>query len=121
GKWLVTLSAWLFAISTMISWSYYGEQGILYLFGGRAVFPYKAAFCLLAVVATLGHIRTDQQLNVLTTFGTGLMLWVNIPIMLLLARKPMRAYRDYIRCLKAGEMKPHSAQSIQEIVEGREE
>ena len=27
GKYLVTLAAWLFAISTMISWSYYGEKG----------------------------------------------------------------------------------------------
>lgn len=26
GKWLVTIAAWLFAISTMISWSYYGEK-----------------------------------------------------------------------------------------------
>ena len=29
GKWLVTLASWLFAISTMISWSYYGEQGMV--------------------------------------------------------------------------------------------
>ncbi|MCA9298528.1 MAG: sodium:alanine symporter family protein, partial [Phycisphaerales bacterium] len=27
GKWLVVFAAWLFAVSTMISWSYYGEQG----------------------------------------------------------------------------------------------
>ena len=33
GMWLVTLAAWLFAISTMISWSYYGEQGLWMIAG----------------------------------------------------------------------------------------
>jgi AGCS family alanine or glycine:cation symporter len=44
GKWLVTLAAWLFAISTMISWSYYGEQGMVYLAGQKSVTPYKYAY-----------------------------------------------------------------------------
>ena len=35
GKWLVTIACWLFAYSTMISWIYYGEQGVIYLFGAR--------------------------------------------------------------------------------------
>ena len=51
GKWLVTLAAWLFAISTMISWSYYGEQGMVYLAGQKSVTPYKYAYCLLIIVA----------------------------------------------------------------------
>ncbi|MEM6313479.1 MAG: amino acid carrier protein [Planctomycetota bacterium] len=33
GKYLVTAAIWLFAISTMISWSYYGEQGIVFIGG----------------------------------------------------------------------------------------
>ena len=37
GKWLVSIAAWLFAISTMISWSYYGEQGMVYLAGEKSV------------------------------------------------------------------------------------
>ena len=31
GKYLITIAVWLFAISTMISWSYYGEQGMVFL------------------------------------------------------------------------------------------
>ena len=41
GKWLVTLAVWLFAISTCISWSYYGEQAAVFLGGDRAVMPYS--------------------------------------------------------------------------------
>jgi len=55
GKWLVTIAVWLFAVSTMISWSYYGEQGMVYLAGLKSVLPYKVAYCLLIIV--LRHFR----------------------------------------------------------------
>jgi len=73
GKWLVTIAVWLFAISTLISWSYYGEQGIIYLAGERAVLPYKLVFCSLTIVATWGFLKTDAQLDNLTGIGTGVM------------------------------------------------
>ncbi len=120
GKWLVTLAAWLFALSTAISWSYYGEQGVVYLFGNKLVLPYKLIYCLLIVVAAAGFIRTDAELDSLTALGTGVMLWANIPIMLIFGGIAMRAYHDYIRRLRAGEMHPHAAPSITDVVEGRD-
>ena len=83
GRWLVTLAAWLFAISTMISWSYYGEQGVVFMLGNWAVMPYKVIYCLLAVVSCLGFITTDAALDALTGLGTGVMLFANVPIMLI--------------------------------------
>jgi AGCS family alanine or glycine:cation symporter len=47
GRWVVTLAVWLFAISTMISYSYYAEQGIVYLVGERWVAPFKYVYCSL--------------------------------------------------------------------------
>ena len=104
GKYLVTFAAWLFAISTMISWSYYGEQGIAY-FGGKttAILAYKMVFCGLIVVSCLGFIETDAQLDMWTTLGLGVMLVVNIPIMLIFGSMAMKAFHEYIRKLKAGE------------------
>ncbi len=102
GKWLVTLAVWLFAFSTMISWSYYGEQGIVYLFGERMVLAYKIVFCALIIVATWGFIETDADLDNLTGVGTGVMLFVNIPIMWLFGRQAMRAYHEYVARLKSG-------------------
>jgi len=102
GRWMVTLAAWLFAISTMISWSYYGEQGVIYLFGKGAVLPYKAIYCVLIVVATSGIVTTTTELDNLTGIGTGVMLFANIPIMLIFARKAMRAYHSYVADLNAG-------------------
>ena len=121
GKWLVTLAVWLFAFSTMISWSYYGEQGIVFLFGERMVLAYKVIYCGLIIVATWGFIETDADLDNLTGVGTGVMLFVNIPIMWLFGRQAMRAYHDYVARLKAGQMGPgHPPPSIENLISGRD-
>lgn len=100
GKWMVTLAVWLFAISTMISWSYYGEQAMVYLFGNNSVMPYRIVYCLLAVVACTGFITSTAELGNFSDLGAGMMLVVNIPITLLLGHQAMRAYKRYIQRLK---------------------
>jgi len=122
GMWLISLAAWLFAISTMISWSYYGEQGVVYLFGDGAVFPYKVLYCLAIVIAAVpALISTDAQLDNLTALGTGVMLWANIPIMLVFGAVAMRTYKDYFRRMKAGLTdQPHEAPPIVDVVEGHD-
>ena len=68
----------------MISWSYYGEQGMVYLAGQKSVTPYKYAYCLLIIVAAIPQIvSTEAELDALTSLGTGVMLLANIPIMLI--------------------------------------
>ncbi|MHC4993217.1 MAG: alanine:cation symporter family protein, partial [Planctomycetota bacterium] len=121
GKWLVTLAAWLFAISTMISWSYYGEQGMVFLAGEKSVLPYKVVYCALIIVACIPQlVRTDAELDALTSLGTGVMLWANIPIMLIFGYQAMRAYHEYMGRLKRGEMTRHAAPRITDVVEGRD-
>jgi AGCS family alanine or glycine:cation symporter len=121
GKWLVTLAVWLFAISTCISWSYYGEQAAVFLGGDRAVMPYKLIFCALTIVATMGFMKTDAQLDSLTGIGTGVMLFVNVPIMWLLGGQAMLAYKDYVRRLKAGKMgAEHKPPSLDDLISGRD-
>ena len=121
GKWLVTLAAWLFAFSTLISWSYYGEQSALYLAGERAILPYKIIFCALIIVATMDFLKTSADLDNFTGFGTGVMLFVNVPIMLIFGRQAMLAYRDYINRLKTDRMGPdHPPPSLEDLISGRD-
>ena len=120
GTWLVLIASWLFAISTMISWSYYGEQGMVFLLGEKSVLPYKLMYCILIIISTLPFIETDEQLDNLTALGTGLMLWANIPIMLIFGTVAMKAYHEYGRKLKAGEFHPHEAPPITEVMEGKD-
>lgn len=106
GKWLVPIASWLFAVSTMISWAYYGEQGMVYMAGRRSVLPYKIVYCLSIFLACAGIINTEEELDNITALGTGVMLWVNIPIMLLFGATAMTAYRGYFERLRAGAFDP---------------
>jgi AGCS family alanine or glycine:cation symporter len=114
GKWLVVIAAWLFAISTMISWSYYGEQGVIYVFGSEGPFSvvaitlYRLVYTVLVAVSTMGFITTDAELDMWTTLGLGAMLVANIPIMWIYGPQAMRAYHTYIGKLKKGEFKENA-------------
>jgi AGCS family alanine or glycine:cation symporter len=118
GIWVVPATVWLFAFSTIISWSYYGEQGVTYLLGPRGVLAYRIVYCLL-ILLTAQLVGTQHQLDLLSTFGTGLMLWANIPIMLIFGPVAMRAYRDYFRRHRAGTMQPHRAPRLIDVIGGK--
>jgi AGCS family alanine or glycine:cation symporter len=120
GFWIVPAAVWLFAFSTIISWSYYGEQGVIFLVGPRGVMPYRVIYCMLVLVAASPLIRTENELDVISTVGTGVMLWANIPIMLIFGPIAMRAYHDYVRRLRAGEMKGHDYPKLSDVVEGKD-
>jgi len=119
GKWLVTLAAWLFAVSTMISWSYYGEQGMVYMFGKRSVLPYKLLFLLLAVVGAF-LVKNNTELGALADFGTGWMLWANMLIVLTMGHLAVKALDNYFKRLKAGTFHPHSRPPIVDVVAGKD-
>ena len=57
GNIVVTTSLVLFAFSTVIGWSYYGETGIVYLFGARAVLPYKIAWLVFIYLGAVGSLH----------------------------------------------------------------
>ncbi len=141
GKWIVTIAAWLFAISTMISWSYYGEQGIYYFFGTKgeqaakpAVMIYKVIYCALILLTTVAMmpimtqadgskralLGTDAELDMWTTLGLGVMLVANIPIMLIFGAQAMKAYHGYFRKMNEGGDPPHAAPPIGDVVEGKD-
>jgi AGCS family alanine or glycine:cation symporter len=121
GKYLVTLAVWLFAMSTIISSAYYGEQAMVFLAGDRLVVPYKWIYCTLTAVATLGLIKTDAQLDNVTGVGTGVMMLGNLPILWLFGYQAMRAYKEYIARLKNGQMgRGHPPPSLEDLVSGRD-
>ena len=115
GKWLVTLAAWLFAISTMISWAYYGEQGVVYIAGQGPVLAYKLVFLIAAAAAPVLATNVDALL-LIADLGTGLMLWGNLPILLGLGYLAVRSLNDYNARLSRGEIVPHEPRPVDEMV-----
>ncbi|MGH7701444.1 MAG: alanine/glycine:cation symporter family protein [Gemmatimonadales bacterium] len=84
GRFIVVVSILLFAVSTAISWSYYGDRCANYLFGPRAIVPYKAAFVAMHF---FGAVVT---LNVIWTLGDvalGIVILPNLIALVLLSGK----------------------------------
>lgn len=89
----------LFAFSTMISWSYYGERCWAYLFGDNASLSYKVIFVTFTF---LGSVITSQ--NVLD-FGDLMILGMAFPNILgvvLLSGKVKKDLNNYWKLLKSG-------------------
>lgn len=105
GRWLITIAVWVFGLSCIISYGYYGEQGVIYLFGAGAVQPYRVLWCVAAAVATFGFIKTSGQLDAISTVGLGFMYLINLPLLLILGKRAMQAYHDYFRRLGRGEIR----------------
>ena len=92
GNLIVTFSVFLFALSTAIGWSYYGDRSIQYLLGERAILPYKLAF---VVMHFLGAIFS---LEVVWGFGDaalGMMSFPNLIAINILSGKVVQLTRDY--------------------------
>lgn len=105
GRWLITIAVWVFGLSCIISYGYYGEQGVIYLFGERWITPFRWLWCFAAAAACFGFIRTSVQLDAISTIGMGFMYAINLPLMLVLGSQAMRAWHDYFRRLGRGEIR----------------
>jgi AGCS family alanine or glycine:cation symporter len=58
----------LFAFSTMISWSYYGERCFTFLFGARSSIVYKVlflGFVYLGAVSSMGNVLDFSDMMIL--------------------------------------------------------
>ncbi len=53
GKYIVSIGLLLFAFSTTISWSYYGDRAITYLVGSKFVLPYRVVYIITFFCAAL--------------------------------------------------------------------
>lgn len=97
GRYVVAIGIMLFAYSTMISWSYYGDRCWGYLLGPRAVTPYRWIFCGFVVIGTVSGLDlvwlVADNLN-------ALMAIPNLIALLGLGGIVIRENRDYIRRMK---------------------
>jgi len=71
GDKIVTVSVLLFAVSTAIAWSFYGNRSAVYLFGEKAIMPYLwvyVAFVFIGGIAELEAIWAfgDAALGIMT-------------------------------------------------------
>lgn len=101
-SYVLSLSVLLFAYSTIISWSYYGERCWERLFGAGSTMVYKiiyVGFVFIGSVANLGAVVDFSDMMLLS------MAFPNIVGVVLLSPKVRRSLYEYWQKYKAGEFK----------------
>lgn len=96
---VLTLAVVLFALSTMLSWSYYGLQAWIYLFGRskQADYAYKIMFCGFIVVGAA------VSLGAVTDFSDAMIFAMSVPniigcaFLFPVVRKELTSYLKAIR------------------------
>jgi AGCS family alanine or glycine:cation symporter len=92
GDFIVLISVLLFAVSTAISWSYYGDRCANYLFGPKAILPYKVVFVGMHFFGAI------VSLNVIWLMGDvalGIVILPNLLALVLLSGKVRQLTASY--------------------------
>ena len=100
GKFLVTISVLLFAISTSISWSYYGDRSIQYLLGDKSIIYYKAVYLVLHFVGAITALGTIWAIG---DIALGLMTFPNLIALFALSGVVYGTTQGYFQRMKESE------------------
>jgi len=91
---VVAIGLLLFALSTAISWSYYGDRAIGYLFGKKSIKPYRLVYCLFCFLGAIWGIDLVWSMcDMVITFMT----IPNLIAMLLLSGVIVKETKDYLK------------------------
>ncbi len=92
GQYIVSIGLLLFAFSTAIAWSYYGDRSIIYLLGQSAVLPYRLVYCVAFFVASFADTQIIWNLSLVAVVLTTI---PNLLGILLLRREMKQTVADY--------------------------
>ena len=92
GDKIVTVSVLLFALSTAIAWSFYGNRAAVYLFGEKAILPYLWVYVFFTFVGGIA------ELEAIWAFGDaalGIMTFPNLISIILLTGVLKKMTKEY--------------------------
>jgi AGCS family alanine or glycine:cation symporter len=92
GAYIVTIGLILFAFSTILGWCYYGEKSVEYLFGSKAVKPYRYVYILFVGVGAIAKLGLVWSIS---DVFNGLMAVPNLIGLLMLSPVIIRETLDY--------------------------
>lgn len=92
GQYIVSIGLMLFAFSTAIAWSYYGDRAMIYLLGPQSVLPYRIVYVTGFFYAALADTTIVWNVALITIV---LMTVPNLIGILLMHREMKRTVDDY--------------------------
>ncbi|NCB62211.1 MAG: alanine:cation symporter family protein [Clostridia bacterium] len=98
GRWggpFVAICLLMFAFSSLLGWSYYGERALSYLTGSeRWTLPYRVAFLLFAVVGSVGDVGAVWQI---ADICNGMMALPNLVALMLLSPEALSILNKWVK------------------------
>ncbi|MDP7447202.1 MAG: alanine:cation symporter family protein, partial [Candidatus Latescibacteria bacterium] len=104
ASYVLAVAVFLFAFSTMISWSYYGERAWEYLFGARSILLYRLIFVFFVFLGSVTALTNVLDFSDMMILG---MAFPNIVAGVLLSPQIRATLFDYWERLQSGQMKRH--------------
>jgi len=92
GRYIITAAVLLFAISTIISWSYYGERSVQYLFGDKSIFIYRLFYVAIVFIGATSKLESVWGFG---DFAIAFMTVPNLIALIALSGKVKSAKNDY--------------------------
>lgn len=96
---LLAVAVLLFAFSTMISWSYYGEQAVIYLCGGPhavAILIYKLVFCAFVVVGSMASLGNVIRISDSMLFAMVIPNMIGLYVLLPVVKRELADFRKHV-------------------------
>ena len=93
GQSFIAIAILLFAYSTVLGWSHYGSTACRYLFGDKAVLPYRILFVIIVLA---GSVMTAQLAWDISDTFNGLMMIPNLIGVLVLSPQVAKTTKNYI-------------------------
>ncbi len=93
GDRFVAIAIMMFAFSTILGWSYYGERAVEYLFGIRGILPYKIVFVIVIFFGCTGSLSLVW--DIADTLN-GFMSVPNLIAVTLLSGEVVKMTREYL-------------------------
>lgn len=103
GAAFVAIALFFFAFTTIMAYYYIAETNLAYLFQGKKLlWPGMVLKVVLLGATYYGAVKAAALAWTLGDIGLGLMVWVNIIAILLLAKPALKVLKDYERQKKDG-------------------
>jgi AGCS family alanine or glycine:cation symporter len=94
GNWIVLGSSLLFGYSTLITWSFYGEQSVAFIFGDKAKVFYRWLFCFAILI---GATRNAENIWSLGDLLNGITVIINLIGIVALSPVVVKTTLEHIR------------------------
>ena len=101
ARYVLAFAVMLFAYSTMISWSYYGERAWEYLFGLRSILAYRIIFVCFVFIGAVTALKNVLDFSDAMILG---MAFPNIIGGIILSPQIKAVLKEYWGRYKAGEL-----------------